>query len=797
MERPSARKFPMDGSCDPRAVVKGEHYRFTLLTEHILRIEYDPQGVFEDRPSQTVLFRNFPAPAYTVKEKNGRLEIDTVNYHLSYDVGAPFSDVNLVITAKNAFTHYGATWRFGHTSYSDPPRDENLMGTARTLDKSTGPVQLERGLMDKGGRSFFDDSNTALLEADGSLSSRREGTVDVYFVCCQHEYADTLADFYRISGAPPMLPRYALGNWWSRWWKYSEESYNALMEEYKALDIPFTVAVLDMDWHLTKVDPKYGPGWTGYTWDTDLFPDPKRFLQGLHERGMHTTLNLHPADGVQGFEKDYPAVAEYMGVDAQKEEPVLFDITDPKFVDAYFNILLHNHEDMGVDFWWIDWQQGRKSARPGLDPLWMLNHYHYLDNCREGRRGMILSRYAGLGAQRYPAGFSGDTTINWECLNFQPKFTATAINSGFPWWSHDIGGFMNGIRDPELFIRWLQLGVFSAFLRLHSSRREFVSKEPASFGKQALPVIAHWLRLRHRLIPYTYTEMHRQSTRLKSMIRPMYYDFPESARAYELRNQYGFGTELMVCPITSPADEVSGMGSVKAWIPKGIYTDLFTGKTYCGDRVTVLNRSLEDCPVLAKPGAIVPMAVMEEGSNSVENPKVLELIVCPGGNNSYTIFEDDGSTDGYLQGKYFETVCTMDWDGKSFTLEGKGDLSVMPEKREYRITFRGFDRFAPEGEGIERVSYDAATRSVTVHMQPVSPDTKLTLSLAGAQRESNADRVERCIDFMMMAHILTSQKVTIKELLLSGKDTVTILEELIADGIDSRAVSCLSEILIN
>ena len=797
MKKTSTMTFPMDGSCNPAAVVKGAHYRFTLLTEHILRMEYDPEGIFEDRPSQTVLFRNFPAPAYTVKERGGRLEIDTAQYHLTYDVGAPFSDTNLMVTAKNGFTHYGATWRFGHTSYSDPPRDENLMGTARTLDKSTGPVPLERGLMDKGGRSFFDDSTTALLEADGSLSSRREGTTDVYFVCCQHAYADTLADFYRISGAPPMLPRYALGNWWSRWWKYTEESYNALMDEYQALDIPFTVAVLDMDWHLTKVDPKYGPGWTGYTWDTKLFPDPGRFLRGLRKRGMHTTLNLHPADGVQAYEKAYPAAAEAMGVDREKEEPVLFDITDPKFVDVYFDLLLHGHEAMGVDFWWIDWQQGRKSARPGLDPLWMLNHYHYLDNCRKGDRGMILSRYAGLGSQRYPAGFSGDTTINWECLNFQPQFTATAINSGFPWWSHDIGGFMNGIREPELFIRWLQLGVFSAFLRLHSSRREFVSKEPASFGKQALPVISHWLRLRHRMIPYTYTEMHRQNAQLKSMIRPMYYDFPESARAYELRNQYAFGTELMVCPITAPADAVSGMGSVKAWIPKGLYTDLFTGKTYEGDRVTVLNRSLEDCPVLAKPGAIVPLAVMEEGSNSVENPTVLELIVTPGGNNTYTIFEDDGCTDGYLRGHAFETVCTMDWDGKTFSIQGKGDATVVPQSREYRITFRGFAPFTPVGEGIERVTYDAHRRSVTVYMQPVSPETGVRISLESACRERNGDAVERCVDFLMMARIPTVQKVNIKTLLDCGKDTLAALEEMTADGVDSRVVACLAEILIH
>ena len=135
-------QWPVTPLAHPDNLVIYGPWRFTVLTSRLIRMEYDPQGIFEDRPSQTVLFRNFPAPAYTVKQRDGRLEIDTKNYHLSYDVGAPFTDVNLVITAKNGFTHYGATWRFGHTSYSDPPRDENLMGTARTLDKSTGPVLL-------------------------------------------------------------------------------------------------------------------------------------------------------------------------------------------------------------------------------------------------------------------------------------------------------------------------------------------------------------------------------------------------------------------------------------------------------------------------------------------------------------------------------------------------------------------------------------------------------------------------------------------------------------------------------
>ena len=546
--------FPVDGACRDQACVRGPWYRFTLLTEHILRMEYDPEGVFENRPSQTVIFRNLPAPKFSVRDDGKKLEIDTKNYHLIYyyENEKKFNANNLVIDAKNSLTNYGARWHFGTREFGDPPRHNNLFGTARTLDKAEGAVPLEHGLMDRGGRSFFDDSESALWEEDGTFSARRPGTQDVYYVCCQDEYTDTLKDFYTISGRPPMLPRYALGNWWSRWYPYTDESYLALFDRFQKEDYPFSMAVLDMDWHITEVDPKYGKGWTGFTWDKQKFPDPADFGKKIHAKGAHVSLNLHPADGVQGCEDAYEAMAKATGTDPATDEPVIFDLTDPTFKKAYFEHLMHPLEEDGVDHWWIDWQQGRKCSVPGMDPLWLLNHHHYVDNCRDGKRGLILSRYCGLGGHRYPAGFSGDTVVSWKSLSFQAYFTATATNVGFCFWSHDIGGFMFGIRDPELFVRWLQLGVFSPFNRLHSHKNEFASKEPWNYHPDYREAIGKWLRLRHRLIPYLYTETYRQHKDLVPVIRPMYYDYPKENRAYSQRNQYLFGSSLMVCPITAP-----------------------------------------------------------------------------------------------------------------------------------------------------------------------------------------------------------------------------------------------------
>ena len=126
-----------------------------------------------------------------------------------------------------------------------------------------------------------------------------------------------------------MVPRYAFGNWWSRYHKYTEKSYRGLMERFKRENIPFSVAVIDMDWHLVEVDARYGSGWTGYTWNRELFPDPDAFLKWLHEQGLHVTLNVHPAEGVRAYEEGYKEMARAMQMDddsIDKELPIPFDI---------------------------------------------------------------------------------------------------------------------------------------------------------------------------------------------------------------------------------------------------------------------------------------------------------------------------------------------------------------------------------------------------------------------------------------------------------------------------------------
>jgi alpha-glucosidase (family GH31 glycosyl hydrolase) len=572
------------------------------------------------------------------------------------------------VQAKGALSTYHSLWRYGQ-------RVENLGGTARTLDEADGRVALEDGVLSRNGVAVVDDSHTVLLTDDGWIAPRRPGTVDLYVFAFGRDYRAALRALYTLTGPQPLLPRYALGNWWSRYYAYRADEYLALMDRFAEEGLPFSVAVIDMDWHLVDVEPRHGSGWTGYTWNRELFPDPPGFLAALHERGLATALNVHPADGVRAHEDAYARVASRMGIDPASALPVNFDPTDPGFLEAYLEELHHPLEEQGVDFWWLDWQQGAVSKIPGLDPLWLLNHFHYLDSARTGRRPLTFSRYAGIGSHRYPVGFSGDTEITWASLDFQPEFTATASNAGYGWWSHDVGGHFHGVRDDELAARWAQLGAFSPILRLHSGDDRFTAKEPWRFGALARRAIGEALRLRHRLVPYVATMALRAHDEGEPLVQPMYYDHPWEEPAYAVPNQFMFGPALLVAPLTTRTDPSTGLAAVTAWLPEGDWIDVFTGLAYRGGRTIVLHRDLDSIPVLARPGTILPLAPAGAG---VELPDHVELLVLPGGDGEFTLAEDRDDE------RWARTRFTLR-DGELAIGPVEGERGSLPPGRTYTV----------------------------------------------------------------------------------------------------------------
>jgi hypothetical protein len=657
----------------PDQEIRGEGWRVTVLTDGLFRVEWSGDGVFEDRASTLAIRRDLPAVPFTAERVGGGVVVTTARARLRYD-GRPPSPHGLVVELVGADP---GRWRYG----DDAP---DLGGTARTLDDVDGRTELGPGVLARGGIAVLDDSPSFLFTGDGWLGTRVPGRRDLYVFAYGRDYADAVNALYQLSGAPTRLPRWALGNWWSRYHLYSADSHLALVDRFRDEGLPFSVAVLDMDWHrVGSVPARYGSGWTGYSWERSLFPDPAAFLAELHRRGLRTTLNLHPADGVRAFEDAYPEMARAVGVDPESEEAVPFDPTDPAFLRAYFSVLHHPLEAEGVDFWWIDWQQGRVSGIDGVDPLWLLNHFHHLDAARRGGPGMTFSRYAGPGSHRYAVGFSGDTVVSWASLDFQPEFTATAANIGYCWWSHDIGGHIHGVRDDELQVRWTQLGVFSPILRLHSTDNPFIRKEPWLFPAEHRAALGEALRLRHRLVPYLHTMNHRAAAGTP-LVRPLYHLEPRRPEAFTVPNEYAFGSELLVAPITSPRGAASLHGSARAWLPPGLWTDIVTGTAYRGDRHLTLHRPLASIPVLLRAGGILPLTSPTD-LDATRNPAALEVLVAPSTSGSLDLVEDpeDDSETG-------SATTPLRWDGErgEFVIGAvTGRADAVPAEREWTITF--------------------------------------------------------------------------------------------------------------
>ena len=666
-------------------VFKTKHMRVTVLTPNLLRLE---SGNFTDLPTQTVWNRDFPKTACSWGQENGIFTLKTSQCIFRIDIArCKMTSVTLA----------------DGTVVKDFEKG-NLLGTARTLDMVNGATKLEKGILSRSGMAVMDDSESLLLDDTGSIQPRPKCS-DLYFFAYGHDYRRCLQDFFALTGSVPMIPKYALGNWWSRYKAYTQAEYQELMEEFIRRELPVTVATIDMDWHWTDVLDRFGqdgnpgegvtvqekfynsqlPGWTGYSWNTELFPDHKALLSWLKANGFHVTLNVHPSQGIRPYEDCYRHAASAMGYDPEEGRRIPFDIADPKFRSVYFDSVHHPLEKEGVDFWWIDWQQGKVTSIPGLDPLWALNHYHTLDQAAGEKRPLILSRYAGLGSHRYPLGFSGDTFATWESLNFQPYFTNTAANAGYTWWSHDIGGHQFGVQDDELYVRWLQYGVFSPINRLHSSCNEYMGKEPWKRSFAASAVAEKFLRLRHQLIPYLYSAAWKTHTQGDPLCAPMYYNY-DTEDAYKAKNQYIFGGNLMVCPVTTPADKKLNLAATPVWLPEGRWTDFFTGRIYQGGQWVTMFRDLDAIPVLAGEGTIVPM-YRNDRTNTLDNNQPLDIHIWRGC-GSFELYEDDGESN---RDNHLITRMETEEAGETLTFTihpALGDLSLVPDKRQFRLIFR-------------------------------------------------------------------------------------------------------------
>jgi alpha-glucosidase len=689
---PKPAETATDPVADPKAVVILGQARFTVLTPQMIRMEWAADGKFENHASFVFLNRRLPVPKFekTLADGGRQLTLKTSALTLTYTPSADGRFTPEDLQVQLAVEGKPVTW---HPGMDDP---ENLQGTTRTLDGALGGKTQEpmgQGLVSRSGWVLLDDSTRPLF--DSSDFSFKEGEKspwpwvierpagerqDWYFFGYGHDYRQALGDYVRVAGRIPLPPRFAFGAWWSRYWAYSDQEIEEIIRGFHENDVPLDVFVIDMDWHLSegqlaargeKDQSGEGLGWSGYTWNKTLFPDPEQFLAKLHADGLKTSLNLHPASGVQPWEAAYPAMAKAMGIDPATKKYIPFDITDKTFAINYMNLLHHPLEKQGIDFWWLDYQQAQRTKMPGVMPTWWLNYVHFTDQQREGRRPLLFHRWGGMGNHRYQIGFSGDTVSVWDSLAFQPWFTATAANVGYAYWSHDIGGHMPGAVDPELFTRWVQFGAFSPILRTHTTKNPDSERRIWAYPEPYSAILRSTFQMRYALQPYLYTEARRTYDTGVAFFRPLYYDWPEEEAAYTSKGEYQFGDQMVVAPVTVAADKVSGLATEKVWVPKGEWIEWPTGRHFTGPAIVERSFAIDQVPVYLKAGAIVPMQppMRYTGEKPVDPLIVNVWPLAPGTTSNYSVYEDSGVAVEYQRGVFARTPIKATQTGDSLKVE--------------------------------------------------------------------------------------------------------------------------------
>ena len=466
-----------------------------------------------------------------------------------------------------------------------------------------------------------------------------------------------------------MPPKYTFGYWWSRYWQYSDNEFRDLVANIRSVGIPIDVLIVDMDWHETwglrkKNSPKdeYGQriGWTGYTWQKELFPSPKNFLEWTEREELKVALNLHPASGIQPYESVYESFTKDYGWN-EPGKPVPFHMDEQKWADSYIKTVLAPMEDMGVDFWWLDWQQWMISKfTPELSNTFWLNHtfFTHAQERDPSIRPFIYHRWGGLGSHRYQLAFSGDTYATWQTLAFLPWFTSTASNVNYGYWGHDIGGHMfhSNVKetDPELYTRWLQYGVFTPIFKTHSTKDQKIVRYPWAFPDHVFHM-RDAIRLRYDLVPYIYNASRENYDTGVAMCRPMYYDYPELDKAYSSPEQFMFGNDILATAVVQPVDKVTGLAKRSIWFPEGAWYDFATGAMYEGDACKELQYTIAENPWFAKAGSIIPMNPSDIDNLQKDCGKLV-LTFVPGGDGELRLYEDDGLSQDYMNGGAWTNV---------------------------------------------------------------------------------------------------------------------------------------------
>ena len=722
-------------------VFRGKTYRISILSDVLIRFEYSETGSFNDYPTFFASNRSFGKPKITVEEDNNVLIIKNDIFILEYNKEKPFIGSKLMPDQNLKVTIAGTEkiWYFNH------PEVKNFKGTAYSLDDTKGNIDFEKGLFSLDGFTTFDDSRTPILDAHGNVLSPNYKNIDTYLFIYNNDFGIGLRDYFNLTSLPPLIPRYALGVWWNKNEAYGEKDIQNLVYNFKKYDLPMSVLLLN---ECNRTKNNYSP--ISFSFDKTKLPNPRGLSEFLHKNKIYLGSNIKTEGLISVEEESYLEFQKYYNKDLNKNIPL--NVYDPKLVDSYLKGIINPFLDKGVDFLWMDDNNKENTLRS-----FTMNYFLYKNfNLNKSKRNFIISRNFGICPHKYSALYSGETLISWKTLKLLPFFNSTAANIGVSWWSHDIGGYKGGTEDAELFMRYVQLGVYSPILRLSSDTGKYYKREPWKWDAK------------------------KYSSFGSPLIQPLYYKYPETYDEPLYKNEFYYGSELFVCPITTPKDEIMNRVVHRIFLPNGVWYDFKTGKKFTGGNRYVTFYKDEDYPVYAKTGAIIPLAKLDpQNINDTSAPKTLEIQIFPGRSNTYKMYEDDGTSSMYKEGYSFTTEINYYYKEDDFSvsiepIEGK--LGIIPEKRNYIIRFRN-TKFT-DGVQVFQDEVNVKCKRYTdendfvIEFNDISTTSKVFVYCKGKDIEIDANRVinEDLEGIITDLKIKTSLKEEIDKIIFSDSN---------------------------
>ena len=611
---------------------------------------------------------------------------------------------------------------------------------------------------------LFDNSAKGWLDLGKSeqntLQFSAVGGRNAFIVIAATGYPKLVEHYVDVTGKQPMPARWFLGNHASRFGYKDQQQVLDTIKRYRQLDIPVDSIILDLYWFGKDVQGHMG----NLQWDQQTFPQPELMIEQLAQQGVKTTLITEPFVLKQAKRHQEAKQANALALDAAGSGVKYYDFyfghtalvdvfsqTGQKWFSQVYKELFEqgvtgvwgdlgepevHPEDMRHQLTDFDLIASADEVHNAYGHQWAKLVYQTLKQQDEQMRPFILMRSGFAGSQRYGIiPWTGDVSRSWGGLKPQVELSLQMGLFGLAYTHSDLGGFAGDTYDKEMYIRWLQYGVFQPIYRPHAQDK--VPSEPVYHDRETQDILRQYIKLRYALLPYNYTLAYENSTSGMPLMRPMFFTAPNDSSAIDEKQQFMWGSSFLVKPVTEP-----NARSVKVSLPEGNWFNFWTDEVYQGEQSIDFAVDLTTIPVLVKAGSFIPTVKPVPSTADYSSEELtLTYYYDPEVTASHGVmYEDDGHSASAIADKNYELLTfssDLELENKRLVIklnrQRNNGYSGMPEKRAVNLVIKNWPQAAVNAKVMgkrlpaQQASYDQMRRELTLSLQWLQDDTELTL----------------------------------------------------------------------